>query len=340
MIKPQRLKIGDTVAMVSPSWGCAGDAEVKWKYDLGVKRLTDLGLQVVSAPNALRGETFLENNPLARAEDVMWAFENKDVKAIICNIGGNDSERLIPYLSADSIISNPKIFCGYSDAMSLHLYFRRLGLMTFYGDNLLTTIAEAERWHPYSQYWFEKCFFDGSVIGEIIHSETWSPDANDHTDNNYLKTYVKNTGYQRVQGKGVARGRLLGGHGVLLEYCEESPVRPTVGDFENKILFFEDIPEVMNVSYMGEFFEKLATNGYLQVLSGIIIGKICSHDSFEPYADKIRSIVSEKCGLADLPILYGLNFGHSNPICILPYEAEAELDVEHLRFSILESGVL
>lgn len=39
MIKPQKLSVGDTVATISPSWGCAGDPYVKWQYDLGVKRL-------------------------------------------------------------------------------------------------------------------------------------------------------------------------------------------------------------------------------------------------------------------------------------------------------------
>lgn len=166
MIKPSKLHIGDCIATVSPSLGCAGNPNVRWKYDIGVKRLEEIGLNVVAAPNSLKGEDFLSKNPQARAEDFMWAFENKKIKGIIANIGGNDSEKLLPYLSADSIISNPKILCGYSDVMSLHFFCNRLGLTTFYGDNLLTTIAEAERWHPYSLFWFKKCFFDNSPIVE------------------------------------------------------------------------------------------------------------------------------------------------------------------------------
>ena len=41
-----------------------------------------------------------------------------------------------------------------------------------------------------------------------------------------------------------------------------------------------------------------------------------------------------------MPILYGFNFGHASPICILPYGAEAELDADALKFTILESGVV
>ncbi len=161
----------------------------------------------------------------------MWAFEQKNIKAIICNIGGNDSETLLPDLSADTIVSNPKIFCGTSDAMSLHLFFYRLGPVTFYGDNLLTTIAEAERRHPYSLHWFEKCFFDTSVIGEIKPSDDWSPDANAHTNREYVKKYIKNTGYQKIQGRGVVRDKLFCGHGGMTEYPNGSPIKPTVNDF-------------------------------------------------------------------------------------------------------------
>ncbi len=39
LIKPKMLKRGDTVAVISPSWGCAGAPRVRWQYKLGVKRL-------------------------------------------------------------------------------------------------------------------------------------------------------------------------------------------------------------------------------------------------------------------------------------------------------------
>ena len=65
-----------------------------------------------------------------------------------------------------------------------------------------------------------------------------------------------------------------------------------------------------------------------------------SYESFEPYADRIRKIVSDKYGLVNFRIMYGLIFGHSNPFFILPYGAKAELDIDNLKFSISESGVV
>lgn len=340
MIKPGKLNKGDLVATISPSWGCAGDSEIKWQYDLGVMRLKELGLNVIASPNSMKGEAYLHANPKARAEDLMWAFKNEQIRGIIANIGGNDSEQILPFLSADVIRNNPKILCGYSDVMSLHLYCNQLGLTTFYGDNLLTTTAETEHWHHYSKYWFRKVFFDNTSIGEITPSQNWSPDANNHTDQTYTKSYIKNTGYQRIQGNGIVCGELFGGHGGMMEYATDSLITLQKQNFENKILFFEVIPEVCDVDYIVTYFEWLAVNGYLQVLNGIIIGKMPSYESFELYADSIKKIVSDKYRLVNLPIMYGLNFGHSNPIFILPYGAKAELDIDNLKFSISESGVV
>ncbi len=339
MIKPPKLNRGDTIATISPAWGCAGDEDIRWKYELGVKRLEELGLHVIAAPNSLKGAAFLEQHPEKRAEDVMWAFEKREVKAIIANIGGNDSHKLLPYLKPEIIQQNPKILCGYSDVMNLHLYCYQLGLSTFYGPNLLTTVAEAGEWHPYSKDWFQKVFFETEAVGEIAPSKEWSFDAHNHTNPQHTGKYIANQGYERVQGKGVVRGRLFGGHGGLMEYDSESPIVLTQEDFADTILFFEDIPEFCDVEYMGEFFDWLGRNGYLQVLKGVIIGKMCTAEPFAPYAEKIRHIVSGKYGLIDMPILYGMNFGHASPICILPYGAEAELDIEKLQFTILESGV-
>ena len=45
MIKPQRLKKGDKVAIVSLSSGILGEAFAKHELDLGVKRLKEFGLE-------------------------------------------------------------------------------------------------------------------------------------------------------------------------------------------------------------------------------------------------------------------------------------------------------
>ncbi len=59
--------------------------------------------------------------------------------------------------------------------------------MSFYGANLLTTIAEPKQLHPYSKYWINKTLFSNDVIGEIMPPDEYSADSNDYIDKNFVK---------------------------------------------------------------------------------------------------------------------------------------------------------
>ena len=338
LIKPGHLKRGDLIATVSPSSGLAGDPEIKWKYELGVSRLRELGLRVVAAPNSMRGSEYLSKNPKARAEDITWAFENREVRAIIANIGGNDSIKIIPYIDPRVISEHPKIFIGYSDVMNLHLLCFRSGLSTFYGDNLLTTIADQGGWHEYSKKSFVKTLFDPSPVGMIAPSDDWTYEPSDHLDPGKKRNYFPNDGYRIIQGSGRTSGRLLGGHTGIME-LEGTPIEVKAEDFEGAVLFVEDIPEFFDEKGIRVFFEYLGQKGILQRINGILIGKSCERASFSKRADIIRQIVYGQYS-SSIPIIYGLNFGHSSPACILPYGALVELDCEEKTISMMESGVI
>ena len=296
LIKPPKLGFGDTIAAVSPSNGWAGDAKIQWRYRLGVKRLEELGLQVLAAPNSLRGSEYLSKNPQARAEDLMWAFENKRVNAVICNVGGNDSIRVIPYIDAACIRKNPKIFVGYSDVMNIHLLCYQNGLSSFYGDNLLSAVAEPQCWHTYSKYWFWKVLFDSSVIGTVEPSAEWTYESTDYMNPNAVRAYYPNQGYSLIQGSGRVTGRLFGGHTGLME-LDDTPLRLSTDDFQDRILFIEDIPAFFTRQKVSEFFEWLGKIGALHKLNGIVIGKANEKTEFNEQKARIRQIISHEYGL-------------------------------------------
>lgn len=107
--KPKRLYKGDTIATISISGGRAGDDAYIGRYKIGKARLEDIyELKVVETPNSLKGSDYLYKNPKARADDLLWALENKNVKAIIANMGGDDSVRLLPYIDTNVIKKTPK----------------------------------------------------------------------------------------------------------------------------------------------------------------------------------------------------------------------------------------
>ena len=121
MIKPNALKKGDKIAIVSLSWGGLGDEKLIHKYYIAKERLEkDFGLSVVTMPNALKGSDFVYNHPELRAKDLMNAFRDETIKGIFCAIGGSDSIRLLPYIDYGVIYNNPKIFMRYSDTTVSH----------------------------------------------------------------------------------------------------------------------------------------------------------------------------------------------------------------------------
>lgn len=81
--------------------------------------------------NALKSADYIYKNPQARAEDLMEAFSDSSVKAIISNIGGDDSIRTLPFTDLSVIRNNPKIFLGFSDTTVTHVACYKAGLTSF-----------------------------------------------------------------------------------------------------------------------------------------------------------------------------------------------------------------
>ncbi|HYN88768.1 MAG TPA: LD-carboxypeptidase [Ardenticatenaceae bacterium] len=109
-MKAQRLQPGDTVAIVSPSWGGAG--AFPHRLERGVEQLQALGFTVKIASHARNQRGFVSDTPENRAADIHATFADPEVKAIIAAIGGDHSCHLLPHLDFELIRANPKIFVG------------------------------------------------------------------------------------------------------------------------------------------------------------------------------------------------------------------------------------
>jgi muramoyltetrapeptide carboxypeptidase LdcA involved in peptidoglycan recycling len=344
MLKPKKLSAGDKIATVSLSWGAAGDDNIRWRYEIGVQRLEkEFQLQVVSMPSSMKGSDFLYKNPKARADDLMQAFEDKSIKAIISNIGGNDSIRILPYVDIDVIRRNPKIFIGYSDVVTIHYLCYKAGLSSFYGPNLLTSISENGGLHPYTNHWLKKVLFCDEVIGDIPPSQEWTNEGDDITDRakqDIRRNYYSNSGYELLQGSGIVTGHLLGGTAEWTLYSSGTQAEIPLEDWTGSIIFLEDIVECVSPDDLIGLLRWYGTSGILERANGLLFGKFDCYLENQNYKKVILHVIREELGLSDFPILYNMNFGHTSPVCLLPYGAKAEIDCENVRFSILESGVV
>ncbi len=209
MIKPPKLRPGDTVATISLSWG--GAHKFPHRYLTGKQQLQDtFGVRVIESRYALKEAAWLARNPAARAEDLMEAFANPAVKVIISNIGGEDSIRILPYLDLNILRANPKIFMGYSDTTISHFACFKAGLVSFYGPAILAGFAENGGIFPYTEASVRRTLFSSEPIGRIPpNTDGWTVEFLDWA-NPELQAQRRRlrptSGWRWLQGEGVNSG--------------------------------------------------------------------------------------------------------------------------------------
>ncbi len=340
--KPQRLKPGDKVATVSLSWGGAGDEQILWRYQQGKDRLEQVfGLEVVEMEYTLAGTAYIYEHPEKRAEDLMKAFADPEIKGIIACIGGIESIRMLPYIDFEVIANNPKIFMGYSDSTTTHLMCYKAGISSIYGPTLLVDFAENVTMDPYTVEFIKKTLFESEPIGSVQPAEHWTSEYLPWIieNKNRARKYLPNSEYELLQGKGCVTGRLIGGCIEVFDMLRGTELFPEKKAFEKAILFFETSEDKPPVWYLEAALRMYGMSGYLDQVNGIIFGKPYEEAYYEEYNETIKKVLAE-FGKEELPVLVNMSFGHTEPKFCLPYGAMAEINCEEKSFSILESAVL
>jgi len=81
----------------------------------------------------------------------------------------------------------------------------------------------------------------------------------------------------------------------------------------------------------------------LKQLSGILFGRPGGDipvEKFKEYDDVLYQVVTEEEGLSELPIITQMDFGHTDPVFVLPYGVQAEIDCDTQQFRIVENAVV
>ena len=80
-----------------------------------------MGFRVLVGENARAIHGHTAGTIDQRVTDLHRMFANESIRAIICSIGGYNSNQLLDRLDYDLIRANPKILVGYSDPTFLLL---------------------------------------------------------------------------------------------------------------------------------------------------------------------------------------------------------------------------
>ncbi len=326
----RQLQPGDKVAIVSPSAGLPHIFPSV--YEQGLKRIREIfHLDPIEFPTARQSPEYLSKNPKARAEDINAAFADPSIKAIIATIGGNDQIRILPYLSKEVISSNPKIFMGYSDCTNMHLFLWNLGIVSFYGAAVMTQFAMGGGMHEYTVDSIKKALFTPS-IGQVHAAPQWSDADLDWADPQNLEKkcpMYKGEGWQWYNNQNqVIEGQLWGGCLEVLDlHLSVKRYLPNFEKLNGTILFIETSEEMAGEGFVYRFIAALAELGILQrfkaILMGYPKGQFCG---MQPPEGREAYILNQQNAVknalrdygSNLPVVFHMNFGHTNPQMIIP----------------------
>lgn len=341
-IKPARLNRGDTIAIVSPSWG--GPSVFPHIYEHGLKVLREkFGLRIKEYPTARMDKDKLYSNPKTRADDINKAFADKEVKAIIASIGGNDSIRILKYLDKKTIKSNPKIFMGYSDITTLNTFMNQLGLITFNGPAVMCGFSQLGNFPNYESH-INEILFDIKSNYDYKPYQEWSmnyPDWANKENTGKVGSIQKNKGWHWIQGNSKVTGELYGGCIEVLEMMNGTEFWAPLSFWKGKILFFETSEEKPSPDFVKYVLRNYGVQGILDNIKAIVVGRARDYSEEEnnQLEKNILDVVSKEFNHPELPIITNFDFGHTDPQLIMPLGIKAEVDCKNKRFGLLDSPV-
>ena len=331
-----------TIGIVSLSRGILGEDFACHEEVLGVCRLEALGLRVKFLPHARMGLSYLQAHPEKRAEDLLLAFQDPQIDAILCAIGGDDTYRLAPYLFENDALKHAltaKPFLGFSDTTINHFMLHKLGLPTFYGQAFLPDVCElGPEMLPYTRQYFET-FLRTGTIQEVRPSSVWYESRTDFGPSQ-LGTLIPlhpNEGFVLLQGSPRFSGPILGGcidsifemfdgwrYPDMPEVCRAYGLFPDLDDWRGKILLLESCEEQMPPERYRKALTCLKNTGIFHVISGVLVGKPMDDVYHPDYQKLLVEVIDDP----SLPVVCNVNIGHALPRCIFPLGVPAHIDAD------------
>ncbi len=328
-----KLKTGDTVAILSPSFAGAG----RWPavYELGLQRMRDLfGLEPVEYPTTRKiGATAKE-----RSQDLVAAFTDPNIKAVFASIGGDDQITYVKNLPSGPFTANPKPFFGYSDNSHLANFLFLNDIPSYYGGSILTQFAMQGQMDEYTISYIKYALFAEGEF-ELTSSETYNDQGLNWDDVNMLtqkRQHWPNDGHV-WNGTSDASGLVWGG---CLESVDEMlrhnvPI-PTLEQFKNIILLLETSEEIPTSDYVFRVIRALGERGILANIQGVLVGraKAWEFNKQTSTEEKLKYTRTQQETILkavrtynqSIPVIQNMNFGHTDPQVPMPYGGMVRID--------------
>lgn len=341
MQKLPKLRRGDNVAILSPSFAAPG----AWPhvYELGLTRLRDVfGLDPVEFSTTKKiGATGEE-----RAMDLVAAFQDPEIKAIIATLGGDDQVTYIKNLPSEIFANNPKPFFGFSDNSHLCNFLFLNGIPSYYGASLFTQFAMQGEMDAFSVEYILHAMFDEGEF-ELKRADEFNEiglDWGDPTSLYTRRSYVQNDNWYwdgEKNGEGLLWGGCIESVDEMLRHAV--PI-PTLSQFEDIILMLESSEEIPDHGYVFRVLRALGERGILPRVKGVLIGRPQAWDFAKQttpeeratYRKEQREVIVRgvRTYNPNISIIQNLDFGHTNPQIPMPYGNKARIDASTKKISV------
>ncbi len=316
-IVPPPLKRGDTVALFSPS--SPGDMKFPQQYNNGVKALHELGYKTAEIVMERNEGSYRSASPVERANYLHNLFLDPGIQGIVCNIGGYNTNEMLPFLDFNLIRNHPKFICGYSDSsVLLNAITHKADLVTFHGPMVIPSFGEYPKPLEYTVEHFQKIAeqtLDLPYIWPV--PKEWTDEFVEWIGPSWgtrPRTMLPNKGPIWVtKHPEEVTGLLVGGNTDSL-----LPIVDT--EFfeipEGSILFLEDIS--LSIEKWAMLMWSLKIKGTFRKIKALLIGKMeaMPEGQLSKMIEVIKEILHED--KIDIPVIAELDIGHTAPILTLP----------------------
>jgi muramoyltetrapeptide carboxypeptidase LdcA involved in peptidoglycan recycling len=325
-------RAGDAVAVVSPSAGLPG--LFPWVQDLGLKRLRDhFQLEPIEYPTTRQmGAPYPD-----RARDLMAAFADPEVKAVLTSIGGEDEIGLIPHLDPDLLAAHPKPFFGYSDNTHLHNLLWTLGIPSFYGCSTMVQLGMGGQLLDDTAASLRHALFEHGEV-EITASAQFTDVNHDWADPANLdrpREMEPNDGWF-WDGTADGTGQLWGGCcEALWGLLAAGRHLPADQDLDQAVFYLETSEILPDPFLVGYLLTALGERGWLQRFTAILVGRPQAWDRAKPNPPAVRAayrqaqrqaiVAAVRAYAPAIPIVMNLDFGHTDPQLIVPSGGQARV---------------
>ena len=261
------------------------------------------GFRVEVSKHATGANSYFSGTVEERLNDFQKGLDHNEAKVILCARGGYGCMQIMDQLNWSAFESNPKHIVGFSDVSAFHLFLSQKNIPSLHASMPLNFQENS----PES-------------LRSMLSALKGTPE----------KISARISPFNQ---SGIARGKVIGGNLAMVHALLP---RMKKADFNNKILFLEDVGE--HLYQIDRMLYGLKYSGALDEVSGLMLGGFTSiSDTDSPFGKCLEEIVLSHVSHRKIPVGFGFPCGHQDDNQALIVGGESIFTVDETGSTLIQS---